>query len=97
LYRANLTQLKAVFHLNVRTFVRAILQLTDISRDPSLYALPVEPRTRRLFSQYLFSYKFNPQTVLFLGYSDNATGSQGVDLRRQDRTFFVKLGYAWAL
>jgi hypothetical protein len=97
LYRANLTQVKAVFHLNVRTFVRAILQYTDISRDPSLYGFPVEPRTRGLFSQYLFSYKFNPQTVLFLGYSDNAAGSLGVDLRRQDRTFFVKLGYAWAL
>jgi hypothetical protein len=97
LYRANLAQLNAVFHLNVRTFVRAILQYTDISRDPSLYGFPVEPRTRRLFSQYLFSYKFNPQTVLFLGYSDNAAGTQRIDLRKQDRTFFVKLGYAWAL
>ena len=63
----------------------------------SLYGSPVEPQTRRLFSQYLFPHTFNPQTVLFLGYSDNATGSQGVDLQKQDRTIFVKLGYAWAL
>ena len=39
---------------NVRAFVRAILQDTDISRDPDLYTFPVEPRTRRLFQQYLF-------------------------------------------
>jgi hypothetical protein len=99
LYRANLTQLKMIYHLNVRTFVRAILQYTDITRDPSLYVYPVDSRTRQFFSQYLFSYKLNPQTVLFAGYSDNsndAGGSHGLDLQRQNRTLFVKIGYAWA-
>jgi len=97
LYRANLAQFKAVFHLSVRTFLRAILQYTDISRDPTLYLAPVDTRTRTLFSQYLFSYKLNPQTVLFVGYSDNSAGARGIDLQRQNRTVFVKLGYAWAL
>jgi hypothetical protein len=96
LYQANLGQLKAIYHINVRTFVRAILQYTDITRDPDLYLFPVPPRTRRFFSQYLFSYKLNPQTVLFAGYSDNSAAVQSSDLRQQDRTFFVKLGYAWA-
>jgi len=95
LYRADLVQLKTVVHLNVRSFVRAILQYTNISHTPSLYGFPIEPRTRKLFSQYLFSYKLNPQTVLFLGYSDNASGSQVGGLPRQNRTFFVKIGYAW--
>ncbi|MBP1635290.1 MAG: hydrolase [Acidobacteria bacterium] len=98
LYRANLTQLKAVYNLGVRTFVRAILQYTDISRDPALYSYEVEDRSRRLFAQYLFSYKLNPQTVLFVGYSDTSTaGERGTDLTRMNRTFFVKLGYAWVL
>jgi hypothetical protein len=99
LYRANLTQLKMVYHLTVRTFVRAILQYTDISRDPGLYLYPVASRTRQFFSQYLFSYKLNPQTVLFAGYSDNSNDagvSQGLDFQRQNRTLFVKIGYAWA-
>jgi hypothetical protein len=96
LYRANLGQLKAVYHINVRTFVRAILQYTDISRDTDLYLFPVESRTRRLFSQYLFSFKLNPQTVIFAGYSDNSAAVPGNDLQQQNRTFFVKLGYAWA-
>jgi hypothetical protein len=97
LYRANLTQLRMLYHLNVRTFVRAILQYTDITRNPSLYAFEVDGRSRKLFSQYLFSYKLNPQTVLFAGYSDNALASQTADLLRQNRTFFIKLGYAWVL
>jgi hypothetical protein len=98
LYRANLTQLKTVYNLNVRTFLRAILQYTDISRDPALYSYEVDSRSRRLFAQYLFSYKLNPQTVLFLGYSDTSTAAgRGADLLRMNRTFFVKLGYAWIL
>jgi hypothetical protein len=96
LYQANLAQLKAIYHINVRTFVRAILQYTDISRDPDLYLFPVESRTRRFFSQYLFSFKLNPQTVIFAGYSDNAAAARSNDLQQQNRTFFVKLGYAWA-
>jgi len=96
LYQANLAQLKAIFHINIRTFVRAILQYTDVTRDPDLYLSPVSARTRRFFSQYLFSYKLNPQTVIFAGYSDNYAGRPTNDLQQQDRTFFVKLGYAWA-
>lgn len=101
LYRANLTQVRVTGHLNVRTFVRAIVQYTDITRAPALYRFPVDSQTRRLFQQYLFSFKLNPQTVLFAGYSDNSAGAgpagQSIDMLRQNRTFFVKLGYAWTM
>ena len=97
LYTANLTQLRAVYHFNVRTFVRAILQFTDISRNVDLYTSPVSASTRRLFSQYLFSYKLNPQTVLLVGYSDNSAGETRAPLVQTNRTFFVKIGYAWVL
>ncbi len=97
LYRANLTQARLVYNLSVRSFVRAILQYTDITRNPALYTYETSAHSRRLFTQFLFSYKLNPQTVVFAGYSDNYTGADtpAADLRRQDRTFFVKLGYAW--
>lgn len=42
----------------------------------------------------LFSYKLNPQTVAFLGYSDTRLGTEIVDLTQQGRTFFIKVGYA---
>jgi hypothetical protein len=97
LYRADLAQMRVLYHLNVRTFLRAILQYTDISRNPRLYTFPVDAQSRKLFSQYLFSFKLNPQTVLFAGYSDNALSGRTIDLSRQNRTFFLKLGYAWVL
>jgi hypothetical protein len=97
LYRANLLQAKAILHLNVRTFVRAIAQYTDITRDQDLYTSAVDRRTRKLFTQFLFSFKVNPQTVLFVGYSDNGEAATNADLQKQDRTFFLKLGYAWVI
>ena len=81
--------------INVRTFVRAIVQYQNLARNPELYGFPVEKTSDSIFTQFLFSYKINPQTVLFLGYSDNYLGMQGIDITRADRTFFIKLGYAW--
>jgi hypothetical protein len=95
IFNANLLQGRFVYNFNVRSFVRLILQYLDLSRDPAMYGFPVEKKTQTLFTQLLFSYKLNPQTVLFLGYSDNYLGRLDVDLTQLDRTFFVKLGYAW--
>jgi hypothetical protein len=97
LFEANLTQLRLVYQLSVRTFVRAILQYRDIERDPELYGEAVDARTEQLFTQLLFSYKLNPQTVLFLGYADNRQGDERVDLTESNRTVFFKFGYAFVL
>jgi hypothetical protein len=95
LFEANLAQASLVYQFTVRTFLRAILQYTGVERTPGLYLARVDASTERLFSQFLFSYKLNPQTVFFAGYSDNALGDERIDLTRQNRTLFVKLGYAW--
>jgi hypothetical protein len=97
LYTANLTELRAVYQFNVRMFVRALIQHTDIQRDPSLYKDATESRSRLLFPQLLFSYKLNPQTVLFVGYSSTRVGDETIDVTEADRTLFVKVGYAWAM
>ena len=96
LFEANQTELRAVYQINLRMFVRAILQYTDIARNPALYKDEVDAKTEQLFPQLLFSYKLNPQTVFFIGYSDNRTADDGnPDLTQQDRTLFTKIGYAW--
>jgi len=38
-----------------------------------------------------------PQTVLFLGYSDNSAAVSSASLVRAGRTFFLKIGYAWMM
>lgn len=95
LFTATLGQSNLIYHLNRRTFFRLITQYSNIERDPDLYLDTVDPEEEDLFNQFLFSYKVNPQTVILAGYSDLALGDQQVDLTRQERTFFLKLGYAW--
>jgi len=97
IYEANLSQARFIFHFNVRTFFRAIIQYTGVARNADLYFNPVESEEHHIFTQFLFSYKINPRTVLFLGYSDNYFSQTGIDLTQKDRTFFVKIGYAWTL
>ncbi|MGH9868918.1 MAG: DUF5916 domain-containing protein [Candidatus Polarisedimenticolia bacterium] len=110
LFRANLSQLNLVYQLTLRAFFRAIVQVSDVRFNMDQYAgqcadpafsCPTE-RARDTFAQLLFSYKINPQSVLFLGYTDTRAGAlPPVDplgdesLQRIDRTFFAKVGYAW--
>jgi hypothetical protein len=77
--------------------VRAILQHVDNRFNTDLYSDDRDPESQRLFTQFLFSYKVNPRTVLFIGYSDNSFANQDYGLVRGDRTVFAKIGYAWVL
>jgi len=71
------------------------VQYRDYWRDPDLYCFEVSEKEQCLTSQVLFSYKVNPQTVLFIGYSDFHEGDQDVSIAQMDRTVFAKIGYAW--
>ncbi len=95
LFTVNLSQLRLVYQFNVRMFVRTILQYENIERDPLLYTFAVNAQDKNLFTELLYSYKINPRTVAFVGYTDNRIGTDMINLTQADRTFFVKLGYAW--
>ena len=97
LFTANISQMTVLYHLNVRAFFRAILQYVNYDYNVQNYTIDKDPEFKQLFSQLLFSYKINPFTVFFLGYSDNHMGglAPSYNLRQKDRTFFMKLSYAW--
>jgi len=97
IYTANLAQGRIQYMFTSRVFVRAILQYRWLHQNPSAYDWEVTEDSENLFTQFLFSYKLNARTVVFAGYSDNNTGMQTSGLVRTDRTFFIKLGYAWVL
>jgi len=97
LYTAHLTELRAVYQFTSRAFFRAILQRADYRFEEDVYRFLMMPREKSLLSQFLFSYKVNPQTALYLGYSDNYLGNHQVGLTQTDRAVFFKIGYAWVL
>ena len=57
-----------------------------------------EDSSRYLASQFLYSYKLNPFTLFYLGYSDEGFKTLELEhLRKSDRTFFAKFSYAWEI
>jgi len=95
LFTANVPQSSLVWQFNTRTFVRAILQYTDIRRDQDLYEDVVDELERDFFVQLLFSYKVNPRTVFFAGYSEGGFENQDFNMTTTGRAVFLKIGYAW--
>ncbi|MBZ0265265.1 carbohydrate binding family 9 domain-containing protein [bacterium] len=97
LYTANISYLRLVYQFNPRMFVRTVVQYVDYRFDPTLYEDEQSLRYQALFNQFLFSYKLNPQTVFYLGYSDYSSGEEEYVIRQTNRTVFAKLGYAFVL
>lgn len=91
---ANLTELRLYYHFSVRSFIRTIFQYSHIKRDPEQFLEPVDRTSEDLATQLLFSYQLNSRTVLYTGYQDQRLGSDQINLTQNDRTYYVKLGYA---
>lgn len=97
LYTANVTNLTGKYHFTHRCFIRGILQYRNYEFSQNLYPYPVSNQIKAIFTQLLFSYKVNPQTVLYLGYSDNYDGDEIAPIAQRDRTFFAKIGYSFVI
>ncbi|NNF66511.1 MAG: carbohydrate binding family 9 domain-containing protein [Gammaproteobacteria bacterium] len=96
IFTANLSDIRLTWQFDVRSFLRLVVQHQDIERNTLLYTDDVDGRDRSLSTQLLYSYKINPQTVLFIGYSDAAEdGDRLTDFTTTNKTFFAKFGYAW--
>ncbi|MCP5049440.1 MAG: hypothetical protein GY940_19880, partial [bacterium] len=52
------------------------------------------PRYKELFTQLLFSYRLNPRTVAFLGYTSDYQGNFDFPLTGANRTLFMKVSYS---
>ncbi|WP_187775797.1 carbohydrate binding family 9 domain-containing protein [Luteimonas suaedae] len=95
-FRASVLDARASWQFDPRQRLRLSLQGSAIERDPALYSTPVKRRSRDVAAQLLYSYKLNPRTAGYLGYSHGgyADGDQ-VRLADRDRSLFLKLSYAW--
>ena len=94
LFTALVPQMTTIWQFSTRTFVRAILQYTKIERDQDLYVDRIDEMEKDLFVQLLFSYKVNPRTVFFAGYSEGRYEDQDFSLTRTGRAVFLKIGYS---
>ncbi len=98
IFDASVFDTRLTWQFSVRSFVRLTIQSSDVSRNPDVYIDPVDARTKDIGRELLYSYKINPQTVFFLGYSDQYVDEDDLDgLTASGRSWFMKIGYAWNL
>lgn len=95
LFTAEVSRLRGTYAFTPRMFVRLIGQYVITARDTDLYLAPVAPRGGSFSGSALFAYRWNWQTVLFVGYGDNRTLTELDRLERADRQVFVKISYAF--
>lgn len=103
IYTAHQSDLRIGYQFDMRSILKFVVQYTDIERNPDLYIYDdIEDRpdrnSRYFSSQLVYSYKINPQTLFFIGYSDGGYQDDNLDsLERDQRTIFTKFSYAWQL
>ncbi len=97
IFDAQLTDVRLTWQFNIRSFLRLTIQRQSVERNLDLFVNPnTDARSLSIGSQLLYSYKLNPQTVFFLGYSGNHREDDDLlSLTQTDRTLFMKLSYAW--
>ncbi|WP_337879144.1 DUF5916 domain-containing protein [Rheinheimera sp.] len=98
IFTANLTDLRFSYQFSVQSQLRLTLIYNDLQQNPETNPGLTQQRDRSLGSQLLYSYKLNPQTLLYAGYSDNAVqDDQLTSLERDSRSVFMKFSYAFLL
>ena len=96
IFDAGVYDVRLTWQFSRRSFIRFTTQYQDIDRNQDEYVDAVDSQSRNVGRQLLYSYKLNPQTVFFLGYSDQHIDDDDLDgLTATDRSLFLKIGYAW--
>jgi hypothetical protein len=96
----HLPQLEAAVSWSRRLVLGATAQYRATDRNPAAFGQPVDVRRRHLFSRFILSYEVSPQTLFYLGYSNDRDAVTGLDrplapMRLTGRVFVAKLSYAW--
>jgi hypothetical protein len=96
IFDAQVHDMRLTWQFSNRSFVRMSVQHQEVERNQAMYFDEIDENSQDIGRQLLYSYKLNPQTVFFLGYSDRHIDDDDLDsLTSTDRTFFRKIGYAW--
>ena len=93
LYTEQALQLNAIYHFGPLDTVRAILQKTRTSRDPSLYALPVAARSSGSTASFVYGHTARLGTAAYIGLTLTDGETPGFSARRREDEVFVKLSW----
>lgn len=95
-FEATVVNTGGSWQFDPRQRLRLTLQGSDVKRDVSLYADPIQAHSRDWAAQAVYSYKVNPRTVVYAGASYGAfMDDDNPNLFGNTRSVFVKLSYGF--
>ena len=99
LFTANQFDIRVNYQFSLKSYLRLIVQYTDIDRDADLYLDDeVDSNSKYMNTQLLYAYKINPQTLFYLGYADGGYQDDNLSkIEKDSRTVFMKMSYAFQL
>jgi len=96
--RALINDFRITYQFNLKHRLELTLQYQAVDRNPAMYNDPVPKTGDNLATRLVYSYKINPRTVIYAGYSDNAIADDQINsLTRTERTAFLKFSYGYDL
>ncbi|MCB1041948.1 MAG: carbohydrate binding family 9 domain-containing protein [Acidobacteria bacterium] len=95
LFSASVARLRTNYNFTAKMFLRFIGQYTGSKRNPDLYTFNVSDRSGAWTGSLLWAYKLNWQSVMFVGYGDAHGLDEQQDWQTQERSWFLKLSYAY--
>lgn len=95
LYKATSLYLKFLYHFSNNIFFRAILQEGNTKRNKELYFFEVPEKEKFKAIQLLFTYKINPFTLLYIGFSTTGLEQSPYTFQTMNRTYFLKISYSF--
>ena len=98
-FSANQYDVRLNYQFNLQSYLRFIVQYTDIERNPEMYLYEsVDRRFKGVKTELLYAYKLNPQSLVYVGYTDRAKQTDELeDIEKDSRKVFMKLSYAFHL
>ncbi|GAB3371651.1 DUF5916 domain-containing protein [Lysobacter rhizosphaerae] len=95
-FDAQVVDSRLAWQFDPRQRLRLSVQGSHIDRDQALYATAVDERFHDVAAQLLYSYKLNPRSALYAGYSQGGySDDEFQQLFTSNRSLFLKLSYAW--
>jgi len=96
LFDAHLYDMRGTYQFDPRQFIRLVVSYSDIDRNQNNYSFDVNANSQNLGLQFLYSYKVNPLSKFFLGFSQGARDNDDLPkLKTDNQSVFMKFSYAW--
>ncbi len=98
LFTAYSANTELTYYFSIKNFLRFSLQSSYVDRNLAAYSPSdgLDEQFKSRAFQLLYSHKFTPQTVFYLGYSEGGYQNDTTEsFEANGRTAFMKFSYAW--